>query len=226
MKREKSPPPATLSEAFSSSQCGVVAASMFIQGASIVSFPDILVIFSYFFLPSQSSMRRAIISGSWRLRREPSSLETRVIGDMGCQLPEPGGYSNASAEAAKAVTRDCHVAAFGPNFIPGTAFSKSIAMSKVVDLATIPGRATNIIYRLGVQVKRFMSIQTFLLSAPAIAPIPAQECMRLGASVTEAYTRYALSQSSKLRLTAMAPQGPLQPPESFSCRAGFDVVWF
>src|SRR5260221_2646608 len=115
MKRENNPPPATLSEAFSSSQCGVVAASILIQGASIVSFPDILVIFSYFFLPSQSSMRRAIISRSWRLRREPSSLETRVMGDMGTQLPEPEGYSNASAEAAKAGTTDCHMPAFGPN---------------------------------------------------------------------------------------------------------------
>ena len=60
-------------------------------------------------------------------------------------------------------------------------------MSVVVDFETTPGGATNTMYILQSHWKRAMSIHTLRRRAPAIAEAPAQKCIRLGASVTEAY---------------------------------------
>src|SRR6266404_2574686 len=131
---------------------GVVQAIMLIHGLITSSFPEPLVSFlNAPSFPSHSETRRSTISRSPGAMRLPNSLEAIVIGDISSSVPS--GKVNFSPAPAKDLTKACHVITSGPNRIPSTRRRSDIAISTVVDLETIPGGATRMIYSLQYHLK-------------------------------------------------------------------------
>src|SRR6185369_3129049 len=171
-----------------------------IQGFSMLSVPFPFVIFLKFpCLPSQRFTSRSIMSRSAGFTRFPNSEEESVRAHCGNHIDSPVSsfISKASFDSAKALDNACQVTMSGPNLIPGIFRKRAMAISAVVDFATIPGGATMTIYIFTCQRNSFMSIHTRLLRAPAIADTPDQKCIRAGASLKLAYWTYAVSQSGK-----------------------------
>src|ERR1700739_673004 len=146
------PPPIIYSGKFPLIHAGGVHAIMFIHGLVTSSFPDPLVSFRKTpSRPSQSVTRRSPISLSPGAMRLPTSLDAIVIADISSS--DPSGRLKVSKAPAKDLTRACQVITSGPNRTDSTRRSKDMAISAVVDLLTMPGGATRIMYSFGYQRK-------------------------------------------------------------------------